>query len=138
MPLVFNGGARKGYTDKRGYTYVSINGKRTYMHRAVYFYFYGETDLEIDHINRNKLDNRIENLRAATRLENAKNLPIKVNNTSGVCGVNWNKKDKKWHARIWINKKRVFIGGFELIEDAIKARQEYEDLIYKNFTGERK
>jgi hypothetical protein len=82
----------------------------------------------IDHINRNKLDNRRENLRLVSKSDNAFNSKTRSDNTSGHCGVSWEEKRKKWVARICINGKVKQIGRFETIEDAIFARkrEEYE------------
>ncbi len=79
-----------------------------------------------DHINRNELDNRRENLRPATFTENARNRSLQSNNTSGVTGVSWSKQNKKWMVQITVNKKTLTIGFFDDKFDAIKARLEAE------------
>ena len=77
--------------------------------------------LEIDHINGNRLDNRISNLRMATDAQNASNRKIPVNNSSGFKGVHFQKNNKNWVARIGIGKKRKHLGAFKTKEDAAKA-----------------
>lgn len=76
---------------------------------------------QIDHINGDKLDNRMENLRIVTYKQNAQNSAIKSNNTSGYKGVSLTKEKNKWRAYININKKQVNLGRFIKKEDAAKA-----------------
>ena len=85
-------------------------------------------NFDTDHINRNGLDNRRKNLRIATRRANKINANTYKNNTSGIKGVYWHKRDKIWHVYISAYKKLVFIGYYKKIENAIKARKraEYE------------
>ena len=75
-----------------------------------------------DHINRNRLDNRKENLRIATITENVINRGVYKNNTSGVRGVYFNKRRNKWVARITYNKKVISLGYFDNLEEAKNAR----------------
>ena len=79
--------------------------------------------LEVDHINRNKLDNRRVNLRAVTRQENMHNKSLYKTNTSGYPGVKWNSRLNKWQVQITRNKKRVHLGVFEDLQEAIGARR---------------
>jgi len=67
----------------------------------------------IDHINQDKLDNRRQNLRTATRSENQCNRTIQSNNTSGFKGVNWHKPRQKWMARIQIENKQIYLGCYK-------------------------
>lgn len=76
--------------------------------------------------NRNKLDNRKENLRVATATENVLNRGIYKNNTSGIRGVSFNKRKNKWVARLTYNKKVISLGYFNNLEDAKKARLDGE------------
>lgn len=82
-----------------------------------------------DHKDRNPLNNRKFNLRAATRSENNQNRSMNKNNTSGIKGVHWHKKQCKWHAYITLNYKRIHLGSFVCQTDAIKARLQGE-LVY--------
>jgi len=87
-------------------------------------------NLQTDHINRNRLDNRKENLRSVTSQENHFNRNIQSNNTSGYVGVHWNKNREKWFAQIKLGGKSIFLGRFNDIKDAIMARKEAEGKYY--------
>ena len=76
---------------------------------------------DVDHINRNRLDNRLCNLRICSHQENAYNIGLKSSNTSGYIGVYWNTEKNKWCARIRINGKKKHCGYFSSIIDAAKA-----------------
>lgn len=91
----------------------------------------------VDHKNRNKLDNRKENLRNANSFENSVNKEVKSNNTSGFIGVCLFKKSQKWNARINVNKKRIFLGQYSSKEDAIKARLKAEKEYYGEFAPQK-
>ena len=79
-----------------------------------------------DHCNRNTFDNRIQNLRPATCAENARNISISKNNSSGIIGVGWNKATQQWHARIGFNYDSLELGFFTSKNDAIIARLQAE------------
>jgi len=104
-----------GINKRGGYQRIHLNGKAYPSHRLIYIYHYGDIpdNLEIDHINRIKDDNRIENLRLVTSQENMFNRPA-----NGYC---WNKKCKKWKSDIVLNGKKIFLGLFDNKEDARKA-----------------
>ena len=105
-----------------GYRYVKINEKPYPEHRLAWLYVYGKWPEDmIDHINGFKDDNRIENLREATRSENFCNRTKYNNNTSGIKGVCWHKISKKWQARIRINNKNKHLGLFDSPEEAYEA-----------------
>lgn len=105
----------------------SYGGKPIYMHRIVNNTKEG---LLTDHINRNGLDNRKENLRTVNHSQNALNTGMWKHNTSGVKGVFWDNQKNKWHANIMINKKVKHIGFYDNINDAEKARINFEKTNY--------
>ena len=80
-------------------------------------------------LNGQRSDNRIENLRSVTKIENSCNAKIPSTNTSGHIGVSWNARDKIWSAYITLNKKRKSLGNFKNIEDAIICRKTNEKLL---------
>jgi hypothetical protein len=77
--------------------------------------------LEVDHINRNTLDNRTKNLRFATKSQNQCNRSIQKNNRSGFKGVSFDSKNNKWQAHICFNKKRKNLGRFNTKQEAYSA-----------------
>lgn len=89
--------------------------------------------LRTDHENGNKLDNQRHNLRAATAIQNAQNTTkLHKKNTSGYKGIYWHKRDKAWRVQLTVNYKKIFIGNFQKLEDAVKAR----DVAYKKHHGD--
>lgn len=88
-------------------------------------------ELQVDHINHNTLDNRKCNLNIVSHSENMQNKLIAKNNTSGITGVNWHKKDKKWVATIGINGRKIRLGSFADLEDAKRARLTAEEVHFK-------
>ena len=86
-----------------------------------------------DHANRNSMDNRKENLRPATPLENARNKSKLRRNKSGIIGVSWDKSRNKWVASIFDKGKRIDLGRFEKKDDAIRKRLQAEAEYYKEF-----
>lgn len=107
-----------------GYGYVICRELNASLHRFVMGYY--DNDKVVDHINRNRLDNRKDNLRIATYQQNTSNRSIQSNNVSDVPGVSWRKDRNKWRAYIMVNKKQISLGLFNKKEDAIKARKEGE------------
>lgn len=90
--------------------------------------------IQVDHKNGDTLDNRRENLRLATHSQNMMNRKLQKNNTSGVCGVTWDKSTDKWMAHIAKNGTSKTIGYFEDIESAKNARLEFEEKMFKEFS----
>ena len=95
------------------------------MHRDVLGLKYKDGK-EVDHINRNGLDNRKENLRIVSHQVNMCNHGGFSHNTSGYNGVRWNKWKSKWQARIKLNGKSIHLGYYDDISDAIEARKQGE------------
>ena len=92
-------------------------------HRLAWLYMFGcFPQNQIDHINGDSLDNRIENLRDVSNLENGRNQKKPKNNKSGVVGVSWDKKKLKWASKICVSGKGLFLGYFDEIGDAETAR----------------
>ena len=95
------------------YSTTKINGQHWCVHKLIYIYHYNECPDQLDHINCNTTDNRIENLRPATSTQNMCNRKLFSNNTSKCKGVSWHKKSNKWFVYIDVNKKRKNIGYFK-------------------------
>jgi hypothetical protein len=106
----------------RGYRRIRYLGRKYFEHRLVWLIHTGDwPDRSIDHIDRQKDNNRISNLRLADRYQQMGNTKVSVKNTSGFRGVVWHKRDKKWQASIRVKGKRVHIGLFDNREDAARA-----------------
>ena len=106
-----------------GYLHGSIFGQMHRTHRVIWAIHHGSwPDGEIDHINHDRTDNRIINLREVTSQENSRNQSIYASNTSGQTGVSWHKRDNKWVAHIFFDGKKRHLGLFTDISDAIAAR----------------
>jgi hypothetical protein len=105
--------------DGKGYYHVSIGGKLLRAHRIIFFLVHGELPDEIDHIDGCKTNNFIENLRGATRQQNAGNA-LCASNTSGFKGVSRNSRTGLWHAQIKIGGKQTYLGRFAKAEDAAR------------------
>ena len=128
-------GQEAGSVKPNGYRHIQFKRKRWHTHRLVYYMYHGIDPLEkeVDHINRNRLDNRIENLRLVTSSQNLMNSGSYKNNTSGFKGVYWDKIKKNWRTLIIVNGKRIQLGSFINKEDAIKARKEAEIKYFGDF-----
>lgn len=120
-----------GCLDGRGYLLISVRSRLHKAHRLAWLYVYGvwPTD-QIDHINRIRTDNRIANLREVSHKQNNQNRSKPSNNTSGHPGVSWHKQRSKWLAHIKHNQKKIHLGCFNTIEEAIAARKAAEKLYW--------
>jgi len=128
-----NIGAQAGCVDKNGYRIIRINKQNYKAHRIIFFMFNGYWPEMVDHINGNKDDNRIENLRAADQHTNQYNRGIPKNNSSGVRGVYWNKSANKWQAYCWVDGVNHHIGVYTDLNEAKLARENFTKIHHKNY-----
>lgn len=106
-------GCVAGSRKSNGYLRIGIEGKLYASHRLAWLYQYGELPSGfIDHINGHRSDNRISNLRLATRTENNRNSGMRSDNTSDIKGVSWDAQNKRWRAQIWQAGKVVYMQNF--------------------------
>ncbi len=127
-------GSRFGSVDySKGYRRGRVNYKHITEHRLIYLYFYGELPETIDHINGDRLDNRIENLRKATASQNQHNRKNQKNSTSGHKGVCFDSSRNKWVVQVAINNKRKKIGRFEDFELACLVADEARNLYHGEY-----
>jgi HNH endonuclease/AP2 domain len=120
-------GVAAGTRQNRGYIVVSIDKRRYVAHRLAWMYKYGVWPAaDLDHINEDKSDNRIINLRLATRAQNMQNVARHKHNTSGHKGVSWLKSHAKWRAYIFNEYKQTHLGLYATFEEAVNARLKAE------------
>ena len=105
-------GKKAGTLRKNGYWQTGIEGKIYFNHRLIFLMHYGYMPKFVDHIDGNPSNNKIENLREATLIENQQNRKICNKNTSGIKGVYFHKRTKKWMVKFWINKKLTYFGEY--------------------------
>lgn len=115
--LYYNG-ERKGTIGKNGYEYVYINRVRLYTHRIVFYLHHGYWPKVIDHIDRNKTNNKLENLRDVSQSKNNRN-------RDNIKGYTWDKEHNKWRAQASKDNKQIYLGLFETEEQAVNAYKEF-------------
>lgn len=128
-------GAEAG-TPSCGYIHVRLHGAKAAFgaHRLAWVHFYGAwPESEIDHINRIGTDNRIANLRLATRSQNMSNTRKRKQSRSGYTGVTFHKQSGKWQARVCVDYKSRFLGLFPSAEEAAAARDKVARAIHGEF-----
>lgn len=119
-------GKEAGCLDSKGYIRIRTGGCVWVAHRVIWKFVTGEDPEFIDHINGDRSDNRLCNLRSVTQTENARNTARHRTNTSGCTGVFWHTRESRWYAVISINAKRKVLGSFRDKADAIAARKAAE------------
>lgn len=126
MPVRWNSrwaGKIAGTDHNAGYRTIVVNGSKNLAHRLAWLITTGDWPADqIDHLNGDPSDNRIENLRAVNSAKNMRNLKIPSTNRSGHIGVCWSSVRGKWVASIKVDGKSVNLGRFTAIADAIAAR----------------
>ena len=111
----------------RGYVVVQVSGKRYLAHRIIWLLLNGRMPAMIDHIDGDKQNNLIENLREVDNTLNHWNERRRSTNISGYKGVWWHKQSKRWEAACRVNGKQTTIGRFERIEDAVEAVRKFRE-----------
>lgn len=124
-------GAVAGALNPDGYIQIKVDGRTYGAHRLAWLYVYGAWPaLQIDHANRTRADNRIDNLREVTISQNQQNTSLSPRNTSGFRGVSWQKSSQRWHAYIKVDGKRKHLGYFEDAAAAHDARVKAAELMH--------
>lgn len=126
-------GDQAGYITKHGYRKIYVENKQHYEHRLIFMYHNGFLPKLIDHIDGNKLNNNLSNLRIASHSQNMMNTKIKKTNTSGIKGVCWDKSRNKWFVRITVQNKTINIGRFDDLELSELVANESRNKYHKNF-----
>lgn len=115
-----------GHISNTGYLATRLEQKMCLVHRLAWLWMTGEWPDTIDHINHDQADNRWCNLRNVTVAENAKNGRLAKNNSSGVSGVSYSARDRRWMATIKANGRANHLGCFKTKSDAVRARKDAE------------
>jgi hypothetical protein len=127
-------GSVAGCVDIYGYRIIGMDRRGYRAHRLAWLYAYGHwPTAEIDHIDGDRLNNRIANLREATRSENQRNVGVTRSNTSGFKGVYWYPRDRKWQAKIMLGGKSKHLGLFDSPDLAHAAYCEAAGRIHGDF-----
>lgn len=112
---------------QHGYYIAVVEGKRHRVHHLVFLYMTGSLpDKPVDHINGDRTDNRWCNLRLVEKVDNQKNQGVRTDNSTGCTGVYWYPPLSKYQAQITVAGKRVHLGYFGALEDAVTARRAAE------------
>jgi len=120
-------GSNCGTVSPHGYRIIFIDGKPYRAARLAWFYMHGEWPSgHVDHINGNKLDDSICNLRDVSPQENARNQRLNKNSKTGVNGVRWREGRRVWEAYIRMNGRWSFLGQHRTLFDAVAARKSAE------------
>ncbi len=128
----------KACENTKGYCYVELNGKCLKIHRLVALHFLPNVnnDKYVDHRNNNRKDNTISNLRYCSNKENCYNASLSKKNTSGTKGVYFSKSMNRWCAQINFNGKRIYLGCYKRIEDAIDVRRKTSNELFGEFVND--
>jgi hypothetical protein len=116
-------GKRAGGVNTQGYRVVRVLGGLYREHHIVWAVVHGCWAREIDHIDGDRLNNKISNLREVTRSENLRNRGLDRRNTSGVIGVSFHKATGRWRARLGLKPNPIELGIFDSLADAAEARR---------------
>ena len=129
-----------GTINGTGYRVIMINGNNYRAHRLIYQMFNEHWDItdtsrdnSVDHKDRDKLNNNIDNLRVATNSQQQHNTGEQKNNTSGASNVYWHKAAGKWQVLVMVNKKSCYGGLFVNKEDAIAKATEMRNELHGEF-----
>lgn len=120
-------GKQAGRENDKGYIRIGVDGRIYQASRLAFLYMTGAVPPIVDHRNTNPSDNRWNNLRAADTSKNNRNRSIDSKNTSGLKGVSWHKRDKRWRAYIYVDGKDVHLGYFDTAELAHAAYRRAAD-----------
>lgn len=124
------------HLDSSGHVCTSFAGVNYFLHRLLFEIANGFLPEMLDHIDKNPLNNKIDNLRAADKSLNSTNRTRPKNNKSGYKGVSWDKQRKKWFVKIEVRKKQIALGRFENVQDAVCAYNSAFKIHFPNVTLE--
>lgn len=122
-----------GCDNGQGYIRIYVDGRPYKGHQLAWFYTHGLWADEIDHINGNRADNRLDNLRSVTRAQNKMNCATYKSNSSGIKGVSFFRPTGKWKAQIQRDGKKIGLGYFVTKEEAGEAYRRAADAMFGEF-----
>lgn len=127
-------GTAAGSRHNEGYVSIKVDGKQFLAHRLAWLHVHGSwPSTKLDHKNRNRADNRLENLRPASNNQNSYNAATPRTNTSGTKGVHWHAPYGKWVARVRAEGREIFLGAFKDKADAVKIVEAARNEFHKEF-----
>lgn len=130
----YKAGAPTGCVSPIGYLQIRVDQKLYYAHRLAWLYAHGRWPVHmIDHIDGDKLNNRLTNLREATAQQNAQNVGKRSHNTSGLKGVYWDKERQKWGAAVGIDGRFKSLGRYSTREEAHAAYVRFVKELHGDF-----
>ena len=125
--------SKVGTKNTLGYMVVSIKNKTYLIHRIIFWLKNNYLPKYIDHIDGNKLNNSIENLREASNQQNCFNQKLRKTSTSGIKNVRWDFRINKWVVRFTVNYKPKHIGVYAELHDAIEVAEKTRKQLHKEF-----
>lgn len=126
-------GSVAGYVQSNGRRYIRVNKKLMLEHRIIWAMHYGDCPEFLDHIDGNPLNNHIENLRPATKQQNAQNRKVRCTNQLKTKGVQV--RGSKFAAYIWVDKQQKYLGTFETLDEAGMAYMVAANTHHKEFAS---
>lgn len=115
-----------------GYLHIGINAKLHKIHRLIYFMYHGKCDMRVDHIDGNKLNNSVANLRLVSKYQNQWNTRLMKTNKSGVKGVCWSPSRRAWWAQCGFNGVNHKLGYFSTIEEATEVVRAFRESAHQD------
>ena len=121
--------------NKIGYTRMHVDGRLYYMHRLAWLYVYGVWPTEVDHIDGNKANNKLSNLRDGSHAQNMQNMSKKSKAVSGLKGAYYHPHCKMWQAKIRYQNRTKSLGYYKTPEEANKMYLQAKSNLHEFFTG---
>ena len=126
-------GKKAGTLHRTGYVQISLGRKLYNAHRLMFMLHHGWVPEVIDHVDGDRANNQIDNLRPATWSQNLQNMKLRPNNKSGCKNVSWSASKKKWVVQLSINGRQTNLGRFDDLEFADLVATEARDKYHGPF-----
>lgn len=114
---------------------IRVNGKQYLSARIIFLWHHGYFPIEVDHKDRNAMNDKIENLREADRFENSRNTTSRKASTSKYLGVSFNSQHSKWVSNIQFNHEKIYLGWFDIEHDAAIAYNKASKELFGDFAN---